>query len=301
MTLSGGEVVVCGCDETFQTVGEFGDHRDGCTASDSFDVITMSDEANTEILQVSRIGPVAYLARFERDAETAESEDPSGPRRQFARVDLSNASVDIVGANQTTVGAGGEDEILEYIMEVHDDLEDIGSDNLLTAMAIVNSVSGAVPSGAAPTAADGAGGAGGDDGGSFDGEVFEELETDDSEELVEKVEQWLKNFSAVKSDMIEGGYSAKYGRITDPEDGSSEDGVYIDVAPFYAGSDIWDSKNNKWADDDAQEKFADHRAALTGDGGVLREDIVEAVVDDSGEYNDWFNYVPASKAAELGE
>lgn len=272
-------VVRCGCDEIFESAAEWGNHSaTECPIGGvDYELVPMSDkETDTEV----SVESYTQIGSHEFAVNIVHHDDHVGQ----AVADLFAGTVEPIGPNPRDVV---NDEVRQVLEALISDLPET-TDAPFTF--VKQTVNGGV----------GGGGSGGSSSGgsedSFDGDIF--TEKDGGDDLVENVEAWLSNYANVKSSMIEGAYSLKYGTITNPGNGESEDGVYIDVAPWYAGSDVWDSDDRSFASDDGKESFGDHRDAMRD---IFSDDDspVVGVVDDSGEYNEWYNYVPEDVAADL--
>lgn len=284
------ETVVCSCTcgEPFDEPAALGEHVatecDGDPIFETDERTTMSDSESDDT-EVS-ILDYAQLASHEYAANVKAN----GSGEQTVVVDIFEGEVNSIGPDASDIGDDEKQTLLsEMVASVPDTFEQpmtfIRNDHQITGGGSNGSTGGS----------DGSS----DDDDSFDGEIFEEIDADDADEKIDAVDDWLSNYSNVKSDMIDGGWHLEYGKITNPDDGSTEEGVYVDIAPFYCGTDIWDSDSSSYADDDAQDTFKAHREEMTGENGVLREDAVEAVVDDSGDWNEWYNYVPAENVDDL--
>lgn len=262
------EIYEC-CGQRFETPEELGSHLG--PECGGFDVVDMADEDTPTVDSVAQISTSMYGVVLTRDEDST----------QYVVANLADGTVEPKGFNTSGLSDGHEATIIRTLVE---QLPDVAEGTIVHVEA--NSQSG----GSAP-----AGGSGGDGEDSFDGEVVNELDGHEDEE--DAVDEWLSNYASVKSSMIDGAWSTTYAELTDPQSGETVEGVHIDVAPFYAGSDVWDSSNSEWAHDDAQDEFADHRKAMNG---IFKDDSepVELVVDDDDDFG-WYNYVPADAVDDL--
>lgn len=262
------EMIEC-CGQLFETPADLGRHLG--PECDGFDRVAMADEDTPTVESVAQISTSLYGVVLTRDEDST----------QYVVADLIDGSVEPKGFNTSGLSDGHQATIIRTLVE---QLPDVAEGT------IVNVSATASGGGGAP-----AGGSGGDGEDSFDGDVVNELSGHDDEE--DAVDDWLSNYASVKSSMIDGGWSTTYAELTDPQSGETVEGVHIDVAPFYAGSDVWDSENSTWAHDDAQDEFADHREAMKG---IFKDDSepVELIVDDDDDFG-WYNYVPADAVDDL--
>lgn len=150
-------------------------------------------------------------------------------------------------------------------------------------------------------AGDGANGEDGDSG--FDGDIVDNPGTHDydANELVDAVEDWLSyKADDPTSNLIDGAWECTFKKITDPESGQSDLGVYIESDPWHGP--YWDHDSRSWDTDDGSQpdEWADHNQAMRETVFNADGSPVEAVVEETdGEYDDWHNYVPAEEAQEL--
>lgn len=277
---------VCDCGQTFDSPAEAAKHHfhecDGSLITDdekARQLTTMTDEISVH--DYAQIGSHQYSANVETD---------DGDTTVTAN--LFSGSVEAIGPNDDLTDEQTQQLLSILVSEVPATFE-----NPVVTIRNDHQISGG---GGVANGQGGGGGSGGDD--SFDGDIVSDPDEDtldgDVELLEEKVGQWLSNYASVKSSMIDGAWDLEVATITNPDDGSSEQGVYIDVAPWYAGSDVWDNSDRAFKDDDAKESFGDHREAMRG---IFSDDDspVKGVVDDSGEYNEWYNYVPVEDVEDL--
>ena len=105
----------------------------------------------------------------------------------------------------------------------------------------------------------------------------------------------------MKTDIIEGDWHLEFAEMNNPEANGTEHGVWIRVDPW--DGSYWDGDSGSFDSEDGSQpdEWADHTAAMRDI--FSSEDIVKgfSVDNPDSDYDDWYNYVPASKAAELGE
>ena len=292
----GQPVAACTCGEQFHDHAEAGNHDaqqcDGTLVFAAEEIeevadskaVTMSDsDSEFNVVDYAQIGSYEYTANVQNGTDDLRT----------VYVNLFEGEVRPVGPNTKDISSDHKRELITNMVENVPQT----FDQPITLIRNDHQVTGV-----------GGGGGGGngsssgdDDSGGFDGDVISDPgEHDyDAEEAEENVDQWLSNYANVKGSMLEDAWSLEFAEITDPDSGESELGVHIDVAPWYAGPDIWDSSDREWADDDASETFGDHREAMRN---IFTDDDspVEGVAEDNGgDYADWYNYVPADEAADL--
>lgn len=151
------------------------------------------------------------------------------------------------------------------------------------------------------------GGTGGSDGATDDGDegissTITQEHDHDLESLKSSIEAWLESASQFKDAInpdwvsIDQAQAAIPGGYDDPDAGQTVVGFEVDTAPWFHPD--WDGENNEWSNESGEEAFQDHREALTGEGGIFRnEDAVLGIQDDDGYYD---NFVPADRVEDLG-
>lgn len=122
----------------------------------------------------------------------------------------------------------------------------------------------------------------------------------DPDTLEETVDQWLSNYASVKSGMIDGAWEVEFQNITNPSTGSSELGVVIDDSPWHGP--LWDHDDFQFDTPDGKQpdEWANHKEALRSiyqaDDDPIKGFSVE---NPDSDYDDWYNFVPASEASDL--
>lgn len=122
----------------------------------------------------------------------------------------------------------------------------------------------------------------------------------DHEQCVENVENWLSyKADDPTSDLIDGAWHTEFAQLND-ENGNSRLGVYVRFDPW--DGPLWDDSAGQFDTDDGSmpDEWSDHTAEMRS---IFSSDDnpTDSVVDtDAGEYNDYYNYVPAADAASMG-
>lgn len=281
-------VCACSCGEPFDDPTALGEHvATECDGEPLFDdaalEITMSsEETEISIHDYAQIGSHEFATNVETDDGT-----------QTAVVDLFNGTVDTLGPNATELT---DDQQSELLYEMTAAVPKTPEQPFTFVKATANAGGG----GGSSTGGGGgsADGSGGDDG--FDGDIISDPgDTDyDADDLEDQVDEWLNNYANVKSSMIEGAWDTQFRKITDPEDGESELGVYINIDPWHGP--LWDHDAGTFDTDDGKQpdEWADHKDAMKS---IFSDDDspVRFVVEEGDPYDTWYNYVPAEEVDDL--
>lgn len=308
------EVKWCdGCGKKFEDMAEAGGHiKNDCDgelvdekpeAAESEENETMSendtaDDTTTEETDVTatRIGPVTYTVSIGAgDSDEVEA--------GIYRANLETGGVETLVSTEDT-GALAENQkqfVLDQLVRMHrPSVDELAYQQ---AFELAQNQQPAMYAHEAMGGGDGGssgGSSGGDDGGSnADVDVVTDAPTGhdyDEDELVDNVSEWLSNYANVKGPMIDGAYDLSFVKINDPE-GGSELGVFIDDAPWHGPH--WDHDAGHFEGGSQPDEWADHNEAMRS---IYNDDDspVEAVREETdGEYDDWYNYVPADDASDL--